>query len=126
MKKIFVMATIIGTLYACSSGPAKETAPAAPAKTDISDNPDYHKGLNLISQSDCLTCHKVEETLNGPAYRDVANKYPNNDATISMLAAKIISGGKGVWGTISMPAHPAVSLDDAKQMVKYVMLLKNK
>jgi cytochrome c len=41
-----------------------------------------------------------------------------------MLAAKIIAGGKGVWGNIPMTAHPTLSVDDAKAMVQYIMLLK--
>lgn len=131
MKKLFVFCVIAASLYACggsgSPAPATTTEPTAPTvKSDLSDNPDYKKGLALIGQSDCLTCHKIEETLTGPPYRDVANKYPNNEATVNMLAAKIIAGGKGVWGTIPMTAHPTISTDDAKQMVKYIMLLKNK
>jgi cytochrome c len=41
-----------------------------------------------------------------------------------MLAAKIISGGKGNWGNISMTPHPELSMDDAKAMVQYILLLK--
>jgi cytochrome c len=41
-----------------------------------------------------------------------------------LLASKIIKGGSGVWGAIPMTPHPQISEDDAKQMVKYVLLLK--
>lgn len=95
------------------------------ASTDLSENPDYQKGLELISKSDCLTCHKVDETLIGPKYRDVANKYAGlPDTIISHLAGKIIQGGKGVWGEVLMTPHPAVSVEDAEAMVKYILLLK--
>ncbi len=80
--------------------------------------------MALIGKSDCLTCHKVREKLIGPAYQDVANKYESTDANITMLASKIIAGGKGVWGEVPMTPHPTVSEADAKQMVKYVLLLK--
>jgi cytochrome c len=80
----------------------------------------------LIAQSDCLTCHKVDEKAIGPAYRDVANKYSNDNQTVTMLADKIIKGGAGVWGQIPMTPHPNLSKQDAEQMVKYVLLLKNK
>jgi cytochrome c len=40
------------------------------------------------------------------------------------LAATIIKGGSGVWGTVPMTAHPTLSEEDARQMVKYILLLK--
>ena len=99
----------------------KETAVA-----DNSKNPDYEKGLGLIAKSDCLTCHKVDEKITGPAYRDVANKYAGfPDTIVTHLASKIISGGNGVWGDVYMLPHPGISKDDAEAMVKYILLLKN-
>ena len=93
--------------------------------TDVSQNPDYQKGLALIAKSDCLTCHKIDEPLTGPTYRDVANKYGYMpDTIVSHLAHKIISGGNGIWGQIPMTAHATLSEDDAKAMVKYILLLK--
>lgn len=96
------------------------------AVADLSQNPDYQKGLTLVSKNDCLTCHKIDETLTGPAYSEVANKYAANtsDTVINYLAGKIISGGKGVWGETFMTPHPGVSKEDAEAMVKYILLLK--
>ena len=109
---------------ATATEPAKEAE--KPAAAAASDNPDYQKGLELIAKSDCLTCHKVEEKNIGPAYRDVANKYEATPANITMLAEKVIKGGQGVWGAVPMTPHPALTKEDAEQMVKYVMLLKTK
>jgi cytochrome c len=66
----------------------------------------------------------VSEKLTGPSYKDVAAKYENTDANITLLAEKIIKGGQGVWGPIPMTPHAALSEADAKQMVKYILLLK--
>jgi len=136
LKKFLVLSVIVAACYACNNNETKTTATsdtAAAAKTEpstssasASKNPDYQKGLALIGANDCLTCHKVDETSTGPAYRDVANKYTADDATINMLADKIIKGGSGVWGSVPMTAHDAISKDDAKAMVKYVLLLRNK
>ena len=133
MQKIFFTSAIALTLIACGGSgtenkeqpkeePKQETA-AAPAP---SDNPDYAKGLTLIAANDCLTCHKVDEKLVGPSYRDVANKYESNESNIKMLAEKVTKGGTGVWGEVPMAPHPALSQADAEQMVKYILLLKNK
>jgi cytochrome c len=134
LKKFLALSVIVAACYACNNNETKSstgtdstaTKPAETTAADPSKNPDYAKGLALIGASDCLTCHKVDETSTGPAYRDVANKYTANDATIDTLAGKIIAGGSGNWGSVPMTAHPNLSKDDAKQMVKYVLLLKNK
>lgn len=102
------------------------TASAAPATNDVTTNPDYQKGLALVASNDCLTCHKVDEKVTGPAYRDVANKYENTPENVTKLADKIIKGGSGNWGTIPMTPHPALTEADAQQMVKYILLLRNK
>ncbi|MBL0316715.1 MAG: c-type cytochrome [Flavobacteriales bacterium] len=80
----------------------------------------------LVAQSDCLTCHKVDEKLVGPPYRDVANKYENTEANVKLLAEKIVKGGTGVWGQVAMTPHPTVTPENAEKMVKYILLLKNK
>ena len=130
IKRLFSLLAFASFLAACGGGstPAKEepTIKASePKKEDLSANPDYTKGLALVGQSDCLTCHKVNEVSTGPAYADVAAKYSGAaDTTITRLAGKIINGGSGVWGAVPMTPHPAVSQADAEQMVKYVLLLK--
>ena len=134
MKKYLMPFSLLILLAACgsndsenSAGTGKDSAAAEKpaAANDISANPDYQKGLALISQSDCLTCHKVSEKLTGPAYQDVANKYAGSDTAIKYLSNKIIKGGKGVWGTVPMTPHPLLTEPDAEQMVKYILLLKN-
>ncbi|MDB5209238.1 MAG: c-type cytochrome [Sediminibacterium sp.] len=126
MKKYYVAIAFLAILGACGDNKT-ESKDAKPAATeDLSANPDYQKGIELIAKSDCLTCHKVSEKLTGPAYKDVAAKYENTDANVSLLTEKIIKGGTGVWGAIPMTPHAALSEADAKQMVKYILLLRNK
>lgn len=126
MKKyLFVFSLSLFCIACGNNSTEKDKTPAAdtPAASPM-DNPDYDKGLNLIAKSDCLGCHKIREASTGPAYGDIANKYENNETTIDNLADKVIKGGQGVWGQVPMAAHPALSKDDARQMVKYIMLLK--
>jgi cytochrome c len=131
MTRIFITAIAFASLIACNSnGGAKETTEtkeeAKPAVMSITDNPDYTAGLELIAKSDCLTCHKVDEKLTGPSYRDVANKYASQaPGIIATLADKIVKGGSGVWGEVPMLPHPTISPADAESMVKYILLLKN-
>lgn len=128
IKKVFACVALTVALAACGGGdaPKKDEAPKEEAKKDdVSSNPDYQKGLALIGQSDCLTCHKISEASTGPAYAAVAEKYAGAaDTTITRLAGKIISGGSGTWGAVPMSPHPSLSEADAVAMVKYVLLLK--
>jgi len=128
MKRYLLIISAVSILAACGgsdSGSKKETDKKENAVSDISENPDYKAGLALISKSDCLTCHKIDEKLTGPPYRDVANKYAGMpDTIITHLAHKIQKGGNGVWGEIMMLPHPAISQGDAEAMVKYILLLK--
>ncbi|HEX8504770.1 MAG TPA: c-type cytochrome [Hymenobacter sp.] len=81
-------------------------------------------GAKLIAGSDCLSCHKENEKLVGPAYVAVAEKYPDSEANIAMLAGKIRTGGAGNWGAVPMTPHPNISEADAREMTKYILSLK--
>lgn len=122
------LATILSVgLFILACNDDKKTAPAdeSDSSANVSANPDYTKGLKLVAGSDCFTCHLVDERINGPSYREVANKYAGkSDTTLSYLAGKIITGGSGVWGPVMMTPHPDLSKEDAEAMVKYVLLLK--
>jgi cytochrome c len=126
MKKWITLALLAGIIFACGSNSSTDNASGdTPEKIsrNLSKNPDYQKGLALIAKSDCLTCHKVGEKAIGPAYKEVAAKYPDTEENIAKLAATIINGSSGVWGEVPMTAHPTLSEEDARAMVKYILLL---
>lgn len=103
---------------------AKAEAPADAVESKKEAAPAGKDGLALIEGSDCRTCHKNDAKLIGPAYNEVAKKYPNNEKNVKMLAEKIIQGGMGNWGEIPMAAHPNISQEDAEAMVKYILSIK--
>ncbi|WP_316815093.1 c-type cytochrome [Pedobacter nyackensis] len=82
------------------------------------------KGKVLISYSDCYTCHKEDKRSFGPAFRDIAKRYPANKVFIQMLAQKVIVGGSRGWGYAVMLPHPKLSAKDAELMVSYILSLK--
>lgn len=139
MKKILILFSAATFIISCgnnnadstSSGDTTAAAPASGSGKDASGgaaattaSADADKGLELIAKSDCLTCHKVEEKVVGPAYRDVAKKYANTPEMVDSLASKVIHGGAGNWGQLAMTPHPQLSKEDAQTMVKYIMSLK--
>jgi len=127
-RKLLTICFGLALLAACGESQKAETPPAkepTPAVEGNAANPDYKKGLALIGQNDCLTCHAIKAKITGPAYADIAEKYAGAvDTTITRLAQTVIKGGSGHWGAIPMTAHPTVSEEDAVQMVKYILLLK--
>ena len=79
------------------------------------------EGKALVAKSDCLACHKIDTKLVGPAYKNIAVKYPAIAENYDQLAHKIIKGGAGVWGQVPMSPHSSLSLNDAKKMTKYIL-----
>ena len=86
-------------------------------------NMSYSTGKRLVELSDCKACHGIDNKSVGPAYKDVAKKYVGAFEIEGKLSDKIIKGGGGVWGEQAMAAHPQISKDDAKEMVKYILSL---
>jgi cytochrome c len=130
MKKYVVFAALCTAMVACGSNDGNKTAEGKPADSanasaggpTASAN---EKGLEMIGALDCTTCHKISEKNIGPAYTDVAKKYEATEANVDLLAEKVIKGGSGNWGTVPMTPHPGVSVDSAKEMVRYILSLKN-
>ena len=122
MKKFFFAFMLVMFVLACGNNNTKKEEPKV---VDITENPDYKKGVMLAEQNKCTTCHDIENTITGPPYRQVANKYAGRpDTIVNYLANKVISGGSGNWGEIPMTPHPGLSKEDAETLVRYILLLK--
>jgi len=87
---------------------------------------DIAAGQLLVSKSDCVGCHSVNNKMVGPAYVTIAQTYPMTDANVTALSQKIISGGSGKWGQVPMTPHPSITSPDAKKIVKYILSLNTK
>jgi cytochrome c len=79
---------------------------------------------DLAQQKNCMSCHAIGQKLAGPAFKDVAGKYANQNGAAEMLAEKIRKGGVGTWGAIPMPPNPQVNAEEAKRLAQWVLSLK--
>ena len=76
----------------------------------------------MINKVDCNNCHHLDTKSVGPMFIEIAEKYKDKyNWAVDSLARKIRSGGSGVWGTVNMPAHPAISLNDAHTIMNYIL-----
>jgi cytochrome c len=75
----------------------------------------------MMKQSDCFTCHSVNQKIIGPSYKDVAAKYRNTPGAEDTLVKKVSEGGSGNWGAVPMVAHPQLSDAQLHAMVKWVL-----
>ena len=81
----------------------------------------------IIKKSDCNNCHHLDTKSIGPMFVDIADKYKAKQAwAMDSLARKIRAGGGGVWGEVMMPAHPGISLTDAKTILNYILNSRDK
>ena len=87
-------------------------------------------GYAKILSSDCKACHTIDKKSVGPTYTAISERYKNNTDAVSILSKKIIAGGGGNWGTEHvMSAHPQLSIDEAQEMVNFILAItdvKNK
>ena len=129
MKKItqltLIITLMISLTYCGSKNETKSTedygTPDESAEAVAGDV--IAQGQSLVNAADCKTCHHPTNKLIGPSHTDVAKKYEFNQANVTLLASKIISGGTGVWGEIPMTPHADLSQADAEKMARYVLSL---
>ncbi len=80
----------------------------------------------LVEDSDCSSCHAIDRQLVGPAYNAVAKRYAGQTGIVEKLAARIRQGGSGEWGEVAMPPHPNLTDTQLREMVKWILSLKDR
>lgn len=124
MKHFFFLALAVACMACGGNNQQREEVnnPEGIAE-ETAETDTQHAGRQLIANSDCVACHKDEEKVIGPAYKEVAERYHGTDTAVAFLARKIIEGGAGNWGTVPMTAHPQHSQEEAEQMARYILSL---
>jgi cytochrome c len=79
----------------------------------------------LTKGSDCFSCHATDHVIVGPAYSAIAKKNVGQPDAAGRLARRIREGGSGTWGNIRMPPHPNLTDAQTKQIVQWILSLKD-
>ena len=83
--------------------------------------PTAHASKALATKNGCLGCHAVDVQINGPAYKDVAQKYAGDPKGKEHLIESILQGGSGRWGEMVMPAQIKLSKADAAKLADWIL-----
>ena len=75
----------------------------------------------LAKSKQCVACHAVDKKLVGPAYKDVAAKHKGQADAVTKVAARIKSGGSGIYGPVPMPPQPNLKDDELKLLAEWVL-----
>ncbi|TXT21149.1 MAG: cytochrome c class I [Gallionellaceae bacterium] len=91
----------------------------------FADNALAANGEELAINSNCMTCHALEQKALGPSLKEIAAKYRNDKSAQTALERKVRNGGAGTWGKMPMPATPkSISDSDIKSIVQWILSLK--
>ncbi len=83
------------------------------------------KGEKLALQNKCLSCHKVDKKIVGPAFRDIATQKGNS---LEVLMHSIKNGSKKKYASSKgavMPAFKKLSDADVKTIAQWILSLKS-
>src|SRR5215475_14765970 len=78
----------------------------------------------LVSDNDCSSCHARDRQVVGPSYAAIAKRYSGQANAAARLAARIREGGSGSWGAVAMTPHPNINDGQARQIVDWVLSVK--
>jgi cytochrome c len=75
----------------------------------------------LAAKNACLACHAADKKLVGPSYKDVVAKHKGQADAVAKVAARIKSGGSGMYGAVPMPPQPNLKDDELKLLAEWVL-----
>ena len=116
-------ATVIPLLAIFAAGVVEVMSVGQVAAASIKESSAGTPGQQLIKGSDCAACHAASKTTVGPSYNDIAKRYKGQPDAVAALITKIRLGGSGNWGTLPMTPHPALTDDQLKEIVKWILSL---
>jgi len=102
----------------------KDAATILTGNQDVS-NFKYLKGKQMVASLDCKSCHSLDKESVGPTYLAIAERYSDRRQSEKSLIDKVINGGSGNWGERAMSPHPELSVDEAADMVNYILSLND-
>jgi cytochrome c551/c552 len=88
-----------------------------------SEDSQLQRGLEVIENSDCLSCHSEQHQVAGPPWARIAGRYRGyvQDESLQALADSIRQGSSGKWGSLVMTPHPEIPDAQARDAAAYIL-----
>lgn len=122
---VLVLAPALLQLNSRAGNAQSQTPAQTPGEANGSppaqQQPGQSEAEQLISGSDCSSCHAADQKVVGPSYNDIAMRYKGQPGAVDQLVAKVKQGGAGNWGTIAMPPHPSLTDEQLKVIVQWIL-----
>jgi len=71
----------------------------------------------------CVACHKMDASLVGPSYKQVADKYRGDPDAAQLLLGKVKKGGSGTWGPVPMAPHPHLTDEQIQPLIAGILAI---
>lgn len=80
---------------------------------------------DLMNRSGCISCHRIDQKLLGPSFKDVAARYRDKPQAAEQLFVKVREGGEGEWGDLPMQpnSEEKISDEDLKRLLDWILEL---
>jgi cytochrome c551/c552 len=99
-----------------AAGAKAPDAKPAPQPAGAALETDSKTMETLAQKNNCVACHAIDRRVVGPSWSEIAKKH---EGKAEYIAAKIRSGGSGVWGAIPMPPQ-TLSDDEARRIASWL------
>ena len=102
-----------------------DKAPGAGKSMKMSADLTKDQAMKLGDRGNCFSCHRMDERLAGPGWREVGIRYGNDPKAAFLIASHIKSGGTFGWNMGYMPMRGGSSLSDSEidALAKYISTL---
>jgi cytochrome c len=80
---------------------------------------------SLMIRGGCVSCHRIDQRLLGPSFKDVAARYRADPDADGRLFAKVRDGGEGQWGDLPMQPNSEEKISDAdlRMLIDWILAL---
>ena len=101
--------------------PLSAASAARMAQAGAATAPGSRSAAALAREANCLACHATASRMVGPSFREISERYKADAKAEATLSTRVKQGNQGVWGGIPMPAHPNVSDEDIRSLVRWIL-----
>jgi len=81
-------------------------------------------GPASMKQSDCFSCHAVEQKIVGPPLLEIAQRYRGSNDVLEVSVQRVLKGSSGVWSDVPMLPHELLNADQVRMMVRWIFALE--